>query len=246
MNTNVQLSVFGDLFSEELKVNPNHSILESLSDLPSVSSIYPAYDTYVLPPLDSINGPQFVSDRPTNINEPVTNTETSLDPQQFETIEDPTLPITSLEPATSAINETAQVAETAEVVSESALSSALGPAAMVAQAIGQGFNALNQGRTSDMQAQNQTNYASAMANGHGIGYQSVAMTNLANSNNAAAHYQMYSNLMTSILGPTGGLIASLTPTNAFASDNTTSFTATTASGEQTNAQSVSVVDGDSA
>lgn len=105
-------------------------------------------------------------------------------------------------------------------------------------------NAINENKLGISNATAQQTYNNAMSNGLGIGFQNVAANNLANTYAANSNFKGYASFMTSMLGPVGGLIAAFTPVDQ--PEQQQSFTALTASGGSTNAQSDDIVNSASA
>lgn len=159
---------------------------------------------------------------------------------------------TGLEQATDLAPEAGEVAaemgETATTLEDTV--SATVPEAMVAQAAAQaieaGENYAISDKIADATLANQEQYTDALNNGHGIGYQEVAMNQLNEQSRGVAEYSNFSKAATGIFGPTGGLVSSLLGPSNFTSDSTPgTYMANTTGGEQVDAQSASVIDTES-
>lgn len=168
------------------------------------------------------------------------------DPIASEELPAPISEVSEAASSASKITEdVGEASEALEIGEDVASGGILLPATIAAQMLDSGFNAINEGKATSMNTDAQQNYTNTIGTGHGIGYQTVAADNLSMANQNASNFQTYSKAMTSIMGPLGGFIASLTPTSAFATTPSDTYTANTVSGEQVNAQAPDIVQSDS-
>lgn len=136
------------------------------------------------------------------------------------------------------IEVTSDMIEGTEVAAEASM----GPLALLAVAsagMQQAFGAISNSKSAQFNSNAQMAYQDSMANGHGIGFQALAAENLSNAFNASHQYTEEANILSALMGPVGAAIGSVLPVSSPAGLDT--FTATTASGEQANAQAPDVI-----